>query len=53
MANLVDIISDHFPPVSGVSVPLKSTIWIDFDAHMDIDSLQESFFLEGQILTSL
>jgi len=47
MANLADIISDYFPPASGVNVPLASAVWTDFDLHMDTDDLEENFFVEG------
>lgn len=47
MANLVDVIVDHFPPVSGVAIPLGSQITIEFDVEMDPTSLEDNFFVEG------
>jgi hypothetical protein len=47
MANLVDIIVDHYPPVSGISIPLSSTVTITFDRLMDTSSLEDTLFLEG------
>jgi len=47
VANLIDTVVDHFPPVSGVSIPLNSVITIEFNIEMDPVSLEESFFIEG------
>ena len=47
MANLVDVIVDHFPPVSGVAIPLGSEITIEFNVEMDPTSLEDNFFVEG------
>ena len=47
MTNLVDIIVDHFPPVSGTNIPLLSQITITFNREMNTDRLREDFFLEG------
>lgn len=47
MANLSDIITDYSPPASGVNVPLRSTITVEFGLHMDEARLQEDFFIEG------
>jgi hypothetical protein len=47
VANLVDVIVDHFPPVSGVAIPLGSQITIEFDVEMDPQSLEDNFFVEG------
>lgn len=47
MANLTDIISDFYPPVSGVSLPLNSTIWVQFNTLMDEEELQNTLFVEG------
>jgi len=47
MANLVDVITDHYPPVSGLSIPLGTAIFIQFDRLMNEASLADSIFLEG------
>lgn len=47
MANLTETISDHFPPASGVAIPLGSNITIDFSRDMDEDRLEEDVFVEG------
>lgn len=47
MANLIDVISDHFPPVSGVSIPLSNTVWVQFDIPMNEEELENNFFVEG------
>jgi len=47
MADLIDYISDYFPPASGVSVPLQSDVWVQFSVEMDTDRLEEDFFVTG------
>jgi hypothetical protein len=47
MALIVDILDDYYPPNSGVSIPLRSTVSVLFDRAMDEDSIQEEFFIEG------
>ena len=47
MANLIDVIIDNFPPVSGISIPLGSTITLSFNVPMDEAGLSETLFLEG------
>ena len=47
MANIVETIVDHSPPVSGVSIPLATSIWIEFDRLMDETELSNCIFLEG------
>lgn len=47
MANLEDVIVDHYPPVSGLDIPLSSPITITFDRLMDEDELEDHVFVEG------
>jgi len=47
MADLIDVISDYFPPASGVSIPLQSEVTVQFSIEMDTDRLEEDFFLQG------
>jgi hypothetical protein len=47
MPNLVDLIADHFPPVSGLNVPLQSDVTITFNELMDESRLEEDVFIEG------
>jgi hypothetical protein len=47
MANLIDIISDYSPPSGALSVPLRSTITVEFSLVMDEEYLKKSFCLEG------
>ena len=47
MSNLVDVIVDNFPPVSGLDIPLGSTISVTFNILMNVSGLQNSLFVEG------
>jgi hypothetical protein len=48
MSTIRDIIVDNFPPVSGLSIPLGTTVSITFNRMMLTTSgLSDTFFLEG------
>jgi hypothetical protein len=49
MSNINEVIVDNFPPVSGQSIPLGSTISVTFNTLMDttISGLQSTLFVEG------
>lgn len=47
MALITDILEDYYPPNSGVSVPLRNPVTIQFDREMDQSSVAEEFFIEG------
>jgi len=47
MTTVADKIVDYFPANDDVSIPLGSTIWIEFDGEMNEDFLEETLFVTG------
>ncbi len=47
MADLISIIEDTFPANEDLGVPLRSTITLTFTSHLDEESVDEAFFIEG------
>ena len=49
MSNLVDLVVDNSPPVSGISIPLGAPISVTFNTLMDtsVSGLQSTLFIEG------